>query len=403
MWNNMGNIGLALEGGGARGAYHLGAYRALMELGFDVAAVTGSSVGALNGALIVQGDWQRAYDMWQNLNLSDVIQVDDNKLQEVMALKVTSEQLSYMVNQTKKIFSDKGLDINPLKELIQSNLDADKFLNSKMEFGLTTYNLTDKCPIDIYKENMDANEILGYLIASASLPIFKNETFKDKIYIDGYFNDNLPINMLLRKGYSNIIAIRTVKSDKLPSKLIKSEDEFKLTVIRPSDDLGGMLEFKPEVLNRNMKMGYYDAFRILNKYKGRHYCISEWENEEKYIINFLELETKEVNYISSRLRCKSEKSRKRHIMETVVPEIARIVEADIESDYIDICVYAMEYLAKRADIDRYQFYTFDELKLKILENEELMFANLKSSFSIKSIFADNRKQLEAILKFVKNC
>lgn len=399
----MEKIGVVLEGGGARGAYHLGAYKALMEQGFDIAAVTGSSAGALNGALIVQGDWQRAYDMWQNLNLSDVIQVDDNKLQEVMSLKVTSEQLSYVVNQTKKIFSDKGLDINPLKELIQSNLDTDKFLNSKMEFGLTTYNLTDKCPIDVYKEDMEADEILGYLIASASLPIFKNETFKDKIYIDGYFNDNLPINMLLRKGYNNIIAIRTVSSDKLPSKLIKKESEFTLMVIKPSDDLGGMLEFKPEVLNRNMKMGYYDAIRIINKYRGRHYCISEWGSEEDSILNLLKLEPKEINYISSRLKCKAEKLNKRHMMEKIIPEIARIVEADIESDYIDICVYAMEYLAKRADIDRYQLYTFDELKIKILENEELMFANLKNSFSIKSIFTDNRKQLEAILKFVKNC
>jgi len=44
--------GLALEGGGARGAYQIGAWKALKEAGVKINAVAGTSVGALNGALI---------------------------------------------------------------------------------------------------------------------------------------------------------------------------------------------------------------------------------------------------------------------------------------------------------------------------------------------------------------
>ena len=47
--------GLVLEGGGARGSYQIGVYKALLEMNIPIKAVTGTSVGALNGALIAQG------------------------------------------------------------------------------------------------------------------------------------------------------------------------------------------------------------------------------------------------------------------------------------------------------------------------------------------------------------
>ena len=52
--------GLILDGGGARGAYQIGAWKALVEAGVKVNAVAGTSVGALNGALICMGDVKQA-------------------------------------------------------------------------------------------------------------------------------------------------------------------------------------------------------------------------------------------------------------------------------------------------------------------------------------------------------
>ena len=51
--------GLVFDGGGARGAYQIGAWRALSEAGVKVSAVAGTSVGALNGALVCMGDLER--------------------------------------------------------------------------------------------------------------------------------------------------------------------------------------------------------------------------------------------------------------------------------------------------------------------------------------------------------
>ena len=49
------NRGLVLGGGGSRGAYEIGVWRAARELNIEFDVVTGTSIGALNGALVVQG------------------------------------------------------------------------------------------------------------------------------------------------------------------------------------------------------------------------------------------------------------------------------------------------------------------------------------------------------------
>ena len=59
--------GLVLEGGGARGAYQIGAWHALQEAGVKINAVAGTSVGALNAALICMGDLEIAEDIWKNI------------------------------------------------------------------------------------------------------------------------------------------------------------------------------------------------------------------------------------------------------------------------------------------------------------------------------------------------
>ena len=55
---------IALEGGGARGAWQVGAWRALEEAGVRYNAVSGTSVGAINGALMAMRDLKQAEQIW---------------------------------------------------------------------------------------------------------------------------------------------------------------------------------------------------------------------------------------------------------------------------------------------------------------------------------------------------
>ena len=63
-------IGLALEGGGAKGSYQIGAYVALKKYIKNIDMIVGTSVGAINATLIIQGDIKKAIDLWTKVDIS---------------------------------------------------------------------------------------------------------------------------------------------------------------------------------------------------------------------------------------------------------------------------------------------------------------------------------------------
>ena len=75
--DNKKTYAIALEGGGAKGAYEIGAWQALEDAGIKYNAVSGTSVGALNGALMAMRDLPRAVQVWSDMRLSKVIDVDE--------------------------------------------------------------------------------------------------------------------------------------------------------------------------------------------------------------------------------------------------------------------------------------------------------------------------------------
>ena len=64
---------LVLGGGGAKGAYEIGAIAALNDLGIRAGSVYGTSVGALNAAMYAQDDMTTAEALWSSIRLSDVV------------------------------------------------------------------------------------------------------------------------------------------------------------------------------------------------------------------------------------------------------------------------------------------------------------------------------------------
>ena len=69
----MQNFGLVLAGGGGNGAFEMGVWKALKEIGkYNITAVSGSSVGALNAAFFAAGRYDEAYYLWQNITDKDI-------------------------------------------------------------------------------------------------------------------------------------------------------------------------------------------------------------------------------------------------------------------------------------------------------------------------------------------
>ena len=233
---------LALEGGGGRGSFHIGVWKALRELGMEITAVTGTSVGALNGALIALGKYDEAIELWSNIQTKDVLDVNDEIFNELLHGKRKLDSIESYISFLKDIFDHKGLNITPLKNMITKYMDEDELRKSPIDFGFVTVSITDRKPLEVYVEEIAEGKIQDYLLASSCLPVFQSEELDGKHFIDGCFFDNLPIHLLVKKKYKKIIAVH-LNGFGLKQKV--KEDELEMIHIYPSGKLGSSLLFHP--------------------------------------------------------------------------------------------------------------------------------------------------------------
>ena len=132
--------GIVLEGGGARGAYQIGVWKALREAGMKIKGVAGTSVGALNGALICMDDLGKAEEIWGNMTYSTVFNVDDSELQneelkQRLAKSVAPAPAIFLNAQfeselteldeadAREMLEDAGLDESGLDQLARVGFD----------------------------------------------------------------------------------------------------------------------------------------------------------------------------------------------------------------------------------------------------------------------------------------
>lgn len=68
-------LGIVLAGGGAKGAYQIGVWKYLHEIGLDkhISCSSGASVGALNAVLMAASEIETAEEIWLEDNLKDLI------------------------------------------------------------------------------------------------------------------------------------------------------------------------------------------------------------------------------------------------------------------------------------------------------------------------------------------
>ncbi|HQK54427.1 MAG TPA: patatin-like phospholipase family protein, partial [Sedimentibacter sp.] len=189
-------FGLVLEGGGARGAYHVGAYKAIRELNIEIGGIAGTSIGAINGAMMVQGDYELLEKIWLSVDSYELFDLDEKTIEDLRNFNLRNINFSYLLHQSKEILSNRGLDTSRLRELFDYYIDEEKIRSSNIDFGIVTVNLTDKKPMELMKEDIPEGKLIDFLIASANLPAFRIEEVDGKKYLDGGFYNNLPIDIL---------------------------------------------------------------------------------------------------------------------------------------------------------------------------------------------------------------
>ena len=271
---------LVLSGGGSKGSYQIGVWKALKKLHIKFDIVTGTSVGALNGALITQKSYFRAIKLWKKINLK--LLFGENAIDSTNDLKV-------MTMYGKEFLKNGGMEVKKLENLIEKEIRYKKLMKSKINYGLVTFNLTTKKPVQITKKEIPKHLIGDYLMASASCyPAFKQKNIEGERYIDGGFFDNLPINLAIEMGADEIVAVDLSAPgfNKTPRKKVPT------IKIKPNNKLTNFLNFYEEGAKRNIRLGYNDTLKKFGKLEGKKYTFKKRtieKNNKKHFETFIYL------------------------------------------------------------------------------------------------------------------
>ncbi|MBO4848033.1 MAG: patatin-like phospholipase family protein [Clostridia bacterium] len=347
---------IALGGGGAKGGYEIGVWRSLEEEGMKYNAVSGTSVGALNGAMMAMRDLERGEELWRNIRYSQVMDVDDKSMGKLFGGKVEAKDLGSLILRAIDIIKGGGFDVTPLRNLLNEYVDTGKIKRSDVDFFIVTYSLTDKKELDVIVKSLPEDEIRDMLLASAYFPAFKNEPLAGgKRFTDGGVSDSLPITPLVERGYRDIIAVRLTGGFGREKK-IRLPKGFNVDYIEPKRKLGNTLNFSAEQAAYNIDLGYYDAKRYVYGLAGERYYLErtlterEAYNELMALIDiFAEESTGELSL--------------RSIHESVIPGIAK--QNGTTGDYFDVFIGYLEYLAELMKLPEFRVLKDTELLAEV--------------------------------------
>lgn len=360
-------LGLVLEGGGAKGAYEVGACKALEELGIEINGVVGTSIGAINGAMIAQGDLEKAYELWYNLTPSNILDVNDNDFRKIVDKDIKTQDIPRLARKIKKIIRDKGLDTRHIRNLLEENIDEKKLRESKKDFGIVTISITDKKPLELFKEDIPEGKIVDYIMASAYHPAFKLEKVDGKLFLDGGFFDNLPIKLLYEKGYRNFIAIRLYATGRI--RKVKEKD-LEITYIEPSEKLCHTLDFTNKSARKNLQLGYYDTLKVFKDLKGRRYYLESKNNEEFFMNYILNIGEEKILKIGKILGIENIPYR-RMLLEFIIPRLIELLGLNKDIGYEELVIALVEEIAEKCEIERFRTYSFDDFYSRTIKSYDL--------------------------------
>lgn len=262
---------LVLSGGGLKGSYQIGAYKALKKLRYNFDIVTGTSIGAINGAFITAKEEKKAIELWKNV-----------KINFLFTEKVNEDFI--VLEYLRNIIKNKGMDVSALENNLNKYLNKNKFFKSNINFGLVTVNKKTKQPKYLEKKDLTKENLSDYLMASACFyPIFQSKKIANEEYLDGGYHDNMPIDFAIQLGADDIIAI-DLAAIGIRKKI---SGKAKIKYIRPNNQLGAEMIVSNKQIRKNLSYGYNDTMKAFNQLEGKKYTFKKGELE-KYCMRYKE-------------------------------------------------------------------------------------------------------------------
>lgn len=261
-------IGLVLAGGGARGAYQIGIWKALRELNIDkhISVVSGTSIGALNAILFMQGDLEVAEEIWYEISMEKILPIDNFELfKRGVMLTLGAKNIPFIKKYMPRVLEEGNVSKEGIIEVINKYLDIEKIKRSNIECYATCTEV-DELKVKYFKYNeYSLEEIKKIILATSAIPsIYEAEEISGKKYLDGGMVDNIPVQPVYGAGCDLIIISYLCETDCI------DKDNFpntKIIEIRSMncDDGGvkdGLLDFNNKSIKKRINKGYEDTINI---------------------------------------------------------------------------------------------------------------------------------------------
>lgn len=375
---------LVLSGGGARGAYQMGVYKALQKMKINIDIITGTSIGALNGCMFVQGDYKKALKMWESLSFSSVLEnAEKIYLDTIQGKKeLFSQYIAALVKSG-------GFDIKKIEETVESAFDHYKFYSSDIDFGLVTVRANDLKPILLTKDELKPDVVMDYLVASAAIfPAFSKKKIENQDFIDGGYYDNLPIELAVKMGATEVVAVdlETIgKKRNVDSELVD------IKIIRPTTKLGNFLNFDGKLTKKYIDIGFNDCMKAYGKFEGNKYTFKKRhlyynklayeQNFKKNIDLFASFKTRVGNAIKEKVYLKY-----------------------IEGDYDEYIPKVLDFLGDVFDLDESKVYGVfkfnNEIRTKFTKIYAIDYNKVSNIFDTKKLESLTDKKM--IIKYIYN-
>lgn len=296
------HFGLVLTGGGAKGAYQAGALMYLAEIGIEPQIIAGTSIGALNGAVLsahrpFSSAVRHLNQLWDRLGQSEILRPNTNAALHILSYAAQTFVptlrewvLDFLIHQGMLKDSSTIFDPLPIEQMLRAAVNPTQ-LRSGIELWVTVFPAlkipglhydwlidfvraktgTDACWLCVQDVADDA-ELYNLLLASAAIPLaFPCRKVNDRFYVDGGLADNVPLRALAARGCQNAIVIHLENGAAWNRYDFPEQTIIEIRPEQPIDkfdnpllgSVSSLLDFSAERITELKARGYEDAQRCL--------------------------------------------------------------------------------------------------------------------------------------------
>lgn len=280
-------IGLVLSGGGGKGAYELGVWKGLKELGIDkyIDVFSGTSIGAFNAVLFAQDDMEAAELLWEEVTMEKLVPISKFELlRKGVGLLIGSKNINFAKKYINEKLHEGAATKEGAIEIIEKYLSFDKVKEKNKICYAAATELPD-FKVKYFKINDYDNELCKKMItASASLPlIYESTEVLGESYIDGGMADNTPIQPVYGEGCDMIIVVLLSKEVKIDKSLYPNAKIIEIAPRNLSESVfDGTLNLDQVAKKSRIREGYINTIEVLGPIIELAKLKFEKEEEEKY-------------------------------------------------------------------------------------------------------------------------